>query len=76
MKTLIYMNHHIKSPDPAELVIAVKKGKTLIYTNSVTIRDARGKPVAKIVYNAKGLPGVPHRVIAWVETSNFVELMP
>ncbi len=75
-KTLIYMNHHIKDQDPAEPVIAVLKGKTLIYTNTVTIRDSRGRAVAKIIYSKSGLKGVPHRVLAWVETNNFVELMP
>lgn len=76
MKTVIYMNHHIKEKDTAEPVIAVMKGKNLIYTSTVTIRDSRGKAVAKIIYRKSGLNGVPHKVLAWVETNNFVELMP
>lgn len=65
----IYMNEHMKEKEPENPVIAVydTDTKRLTYTDRVDIVDDNGNYIGEILFEPKGVKGVPHEVRASIK---------
>jgi hypothetical protein len=68
MKTYIFMNEHIREPNPVKpVIVAVQEGERRRTANTFEL-EVGGKVIGAVKFRPTGLRAVSsHRVLAWLE---------